>query len=157
MHRQSIGLSTGTRHLHIGADEDDDKSRRRSKSLSVNVSIADIVGTEGEGRGDEEDDEKSSKPDRPFRYNTTEKSIHFIPLLTLLCFFVLYMFSHNPSPNGKRNRSSFFLRGDFFLSSSSRFFGGRRFGWNRGITDRDRIRWYNVIFSSFSFILSLFS
>ncbi|KMZ66485.1 hypothetical protein ZOSMA_29G01480 [Zostera marina] len=99
MHRQSIGLSTGTRHLHIGTDEDDDKSRRRSKSLSVNVSIADIVGTEGEGRGDEEDDEKSSKPDRPFRYNTTEKSIHFIPLLTLLCFFVLYMFSHNPSPN----------------------------------------------------------
>ncbi|KAG5007810.1 hypothetical protein JHK82_025738 [Glycine max] len=28
------------------------------------------------------------------------KFVHLIPVLTLLCFFVLYLFSHTPSPSG---------------------------------------------------------
>ncbi|RDY12413.1 hypothetical protein CR513_02791, partial [Mucuna pruriens] len=35
----------------------------------------------------------SSPPSPPHKF------VHLIPLLTLLCFFVLYLFSHTPSPS----------------------------------------------------------
>ncbi|KAI4364762.1 hypothetical protein MLD38_020815 [Melastoma candidum] len=64
------------------------------------------------------DDEKAAKsPSKPRRFSTSSSSsllsppspssplpqhqrfVHAIPLLTLLCFLVLFLFSHDPSPS----------------------------------------------------------
>ncbi|KAI4377983.1 hypothetical protein MLD38_015530 [Melastoma candidum] len=61
------------------------------------------------------DDEKAAKsPSKPRRFSTSssssppsppsplpqhQKFIHAIPLLTILCFLVLFLFSHDPSPS----------------------------------------------------------
>ncbi|KAE8726840.1 ubiquitin carboxyl-terminal hydrolase 12-like [Hibiscus syriacus] len=86
MQRQSLGSPTSKLHIHgeeiTGAD---DQKRR--------------VIIDGE-------DSKESKP-RPLSFSpssqslssppNSEKLIHLIPVLTLLCFLVLYLNSHSPS------------------------------------------------------------
>ncbi|XP_072987237.1 uncharacterized protein [Typha latifolia] len=46
-------------------------------------------------------EEKEIKEEKPTGSSSrrTERSIHLIPLLTLLCFLLLYLFSHEPSPD----------------------------------------------------------
>ncbi|KAG5059118.1 hypothetical protein JHK87_000147 [Glycine soja] len=70
MHRQSLG-SPSPKVPKLITDEDDDAPKPHRLSLSL-----------------------SSPPPTP-----PHKFVHLIPLLTLLCFFVLYLFSHSPSPS----------------------------------------------------------
>ncbi|KAG2680324.1 hypothetical protein I3843_11G096200 [Carya illinoinensis] len=87
MHRQSLGSPVSKLHGHGGAKDDTliVEEPKRNDDLY-----------------DDNDDEeyKASKPHRlslsppppmPAKY------VHFIPLLTLLCFLILYLCSHNPS------------------------------------------------------------
>ncbi|KAF3449374.1 hypothetical protein FNV43_RR10102 [Rhamnella rubrinervis] len=94
MQRQSLGSPNSKLHSHGGAKEDsliveDDLKR---KDLPASSSITTDY--------DYEDDEhKATKRHRlssppPIR---AEKFIHFIPVLTLFCFLVLYLCSHSPT------------------------------------------------------------
>ncbi|KAK9698985.1 hypothetical protein RND81_08G145600 [Saponaria officinalis] len=84
MQRQSLG-SPSRERLVISSNEADDLKRRESSSPpSFTAAVAD-------------DDE--IKPEKPHRcYSSPEKFIHFIPLLLLFSFFLLYLSSHDPSP-----------------------------------------------------------
>ncbi|XP_072963778.1 uncharacterized protein [Typha angustifolia] len=45
-------------------------------------------------------EEEEVKAEKPIRSSLrADRSIHLIPLLTILCFLVLYLLSHDPSPN----------------------------------------------------------
>ncbi|XP_052208981.1 uncharacterized protein LOC127812587 [Diospyros lotus] len=82
MHRQSLGSPGSKHHSHGGfvAKEDglvaeDQKRKDEPSSLA--------------------DEDKSQKPYKsPAR---PERLVHIIPLLTVLCFLVLYLSSHDPS------------------------------------------------------------
>jgi hypothetical protein len=72
MHRQSLGSPSSKLHLHGITD-------------AGNTLITD-------------------EPPKPHRLSlsppsTPHKFIHLIPILTLFCFFILYFFSHTPSPS----------------------------------------------------------
>ncbi|GAU41471.1 hypothetical protein TSUD_237210 [Trifolium subterraneum] len=72
MHRQSLGSPSSKLHLHGIID-------------TGNTIITD-------------------EPPKPHRLSlsspsTPHKFIHLIPILTLFCFFILYFFSHTPSPS----------------------------------------------------------
>ncbi|AES95795.2 hypothetical protein MtrunA17_Chr5g0410811 [Medicago truncatula] len=72
MHRQSLGSPSSKLHLHGGVVNGGD------------TIIAD-------------------EPPKPHRLSSPpsppNKFIHLIPILTLFCFFILYFFSHTPSPS----------------------------------------------------------
>ncbi|OAY24374.1 uncharacterized protein LOC110605402 [Manihot esculenta] len=103
MQRQSLGSPVSKFYSHGGAAKDDaltaaDDSRHRD-FISSSLSGYD---------DDDEEHRKSSKLVRRFSSSSPsfslsstppnpEKLVHFIPLLTLLCFLVLYLVSHNPS------------------------------------------------------------
>ncbi|CAL5359565.1 unnamed protein product [Camellia sinensis] len=87
MQRQSLGSPNSKLHSHggvVGEKEEnlsgEDQKRKDQASLTAD---------------DDEDNDKSQKPlkspPRP------EKFIHLIPLLTVLCFLILYLSSHDPS------------------------------------------------------------
>ncbi|RZC27983.1 uncharacterized protein LOC114408551 [Glycine soja] len=78
MHRQSLG-SPSPKVPKLITDEDDDAPKPHRLSLSL-----------------------SSPPPPP-----PHKFVHLIPLLTLLCFFVLYLFSHSPSPSDLNHFTGF--------------------------------------------------
>ncbi|KAH1264176.1 hypothetical protein GmHk_01G000142 [Glycine max] len=78
MHRQSLG-SPSPKVPKLITDEDDDAPKPHRLSLSL-----------------------SSPPPTP-----PHKFVHLIPLLTLLCFFVLYLFSHSPSPSDLNHFTGF--------------------------------------------------
>ncbi|CAO2838041.1 unnamed protein product [Amaranthus hypochondriacus] len=88
MQRQSLGSpGRGAGGLVVIAKDDtastsDDQIRRESLPSSLT--------------GD--DDE--IKPEKPLRrcHSPPEKFIHCIPILILISFLILYLFSHNPSP-----------------------------------------------------------
>ncbi|XP_004512498.1 uncharacterized protein [Cicer arietinum] len=80
MHRQSLGSPSSKLHLHLHA------------VVNEETLIAD-------------------EPPKPHRLSssppTPHKFIHLIPILTLLCFFVLYLFSHTPSPSDLNHFTGF--------------------------------------------------
>ncbi|XP_057520685.1 uncharacterized protein LOC130800957 [Amaranthus tricolor] len=87
MQRQSLG-SPGRGELVVEAKNDavsttDERKRRESSPISFS------------GVDDEE-----IKPEKPFRrcHSQPEKFIHLIPIFIFLCFFTLYLSSHDPSP-----------------------------------------------------------
>ncbi|KAK1272702.1 hypothetical protein QJS04_geneDACA012162 [Acorus gramineus] len=84
MHRQSIG-SPASKHNHqqqlLQIDGDVDRKRRSSSAVS--------------GSGADEEEIKAEKIARSASARA-EKILHLIPLLVLLCFFVLYLRSHDP-------------------------------------------------------------
>ncbi|KAK9716172.1 hypothetical protein RND81_06G215800 [Saponaria officinalis] len=89
MQRQSLG-SPSRERLVISAAADDvvsrseDRNRRDSSPSSFSASAA-------------VDDEL--KPEKRLRLNIqSEKFIHFIPVLIVFCFLVLYFSAHDPSP-----------------------------------------------------------
>ncbi|XP_022930990.1 uncharacterized protein LOC111437318 [Cucurbita moschata] len=95
MQRQSLGSPVSKLHGHgAGAKSDavpaDDQKRNKhspSSPLILNY--------------DGQDDEKASKSFR-FSFPTPspqrqEKFVHAIPILTIFCFLILYIFSHSPS------------------------------------------------------------
>ncbi|XP_021893603.1 uncharacterized protein LOC110811412 isoform X2 [Carica papaya] len=94
MQRQSLGSPVSKNHSH-GAPKDsephsldDPKSKDSASSSSL---LTDF-------------DDHRLKSTRPRRLSsslpqlsTPQKLIHLIPVLTLLCFLILYLSSHNPS------------------------------------------------------------
>ncbi|XP_074275390.1 uncharacterized protein LOC141599274 [Silene latifolia] len=90
MQRQSLGSPTRERLVLSPNDTvltPDDLKRRDSSPppFLTSSSIADA------------DDE--IKPEKPHRsYSSPEKFIHLVPLFIFLCFLILYLFSHDPSP-----------------------------------------------------------
>lgn len=95
MQRQSLGSPVSKLHGHgAGAKSDEvpaDDQRRKKHSPSSS-SILDYDG---------QDDDKASKSFR-FSFSSPslprqEKLVHAIPILTIICFLILYIFSHSPS------------------------------------------------------------
>ncbi|MBA0609733.1 hypothetical protein Godav_021745 [Gossypium davidsonii] len=88
MQRQSLGSPTSKLHIHggeeiTGAIVDDDDRRKDSKSRRLTFSAS-----------------SSSSPLLLPSSPKSEKLIHLIPVLTLLCFLILYLNSHSPSQSG---------------------------------------------------------
>lgn len=83
MQRQSLG-SPGRGGILSKDDavaKSDDQKRRESSPSSFSA------------------DNDEIKPEKPLRcHSQPEKFIHLIPILILLCFFILYLSSHDPSP-----------------------------------------------------------
>ncbi|KAI4328040.1 hypothetical protein L6164_020436 [Bauhinia variegata] len=90
MHRQSLGSPSSKFPIHGGAKEEnlvaEETKRRDSVSSSFHVDY---------------DDDNNNKAPRNHRLSSPpprpEKLIHLIPILTLICFIILYLFSHSPS------------------------------------------------------------
>ncbi|KAL8216756.1 hypothetical protein R6Q57_023593 [Mikania cordata] len=99
MHRQSLGSPASKLHIHgvlfsgdgvikDGIDNNiisgDSNSHRKDKLASCST-------------GDEE--RKSQKPyqQRHVLVSSSTRLVHLIPLLTFLCFLILYLSSHDPS------------------------------------------------------------
>lgn len=98
MQRQSLGSPVSKLHSHGGAKDEsltvDNDLKRKDFLDSSSCSITNY---------DSEDDHKATKPHRlstpaPIR---PDNFIHLIPILILLCFFILYLFSHSPSQSGR--------------------------------------------------------
>ncbi|KAL2901239.1 Pyrrolidone-carboxylate peptidase [Bienertia sinuspersici] len=81
MQRQSLGSpNRGIVSKDDAAVSKSEDPKRRNSSPSLFI-------------GDDE-----TKPERPLRcHSQPEKLIHLIPILILLCFFILYLSSHDPS------------------------------------------------------------
>ncbi|GMH29802.1 hypothetical protein Nepgr_031645 [Nepenthes gracilis] len=91
MHRQSLGSPGSRLHIHGGASQDgvffrsdEQKGRDSLSSLSSPITVAGVA-----------DEIKFQKPHRSC--SGPQRFIHLIPVLSLLCFFILYLFSHEPS------------------------------------------------------------
>ncbi|XP_062073549.1 uncharacterized protein LOC133777819 [Humulus lupulus] len=94
MQRQSLGSPVSKLHSHGGPKEDslvvEDGDVKRKDLFASSSSIVDY----------DKDNHKATKPHHRLSSPPPikpHKFIHFIPLLTLLCFFVLFLFSHSPS------------------------------------------------------------
>lgn len=94
MQRQSLGSPVSKNHSH-GAPKDSEPHSlddpKRKDSASSSSLLTDF-------------DDHRLKSTRPRRLSsslpqlsTPQKLIHLIPVLTLLCFLILYLSSHNPS------------------------------------------------------------
>ncbi|KAG4206267.1 hypothetical protein ERO13_A03G000042v2 [Gossypium hirsutum] len=114
MQRQSLGSPTSKLHIHggeeiTGAIVDDDDRRKDSKSRRLTFSAS----------------SSSSSPLLLPSSPKSEKLIHLIPILTLLCFLILYLNSHSPSQSDSReigevSRFMEFRRGDVLAIRSQR-------------------------------------
>lgn len=89
MHRQSLGSPNSKLHTHNGSENSSKKQeeltiqdKNRKEQASPPVAVAD-------------DERKSQKAQK-----SPEKLIHFIPMLIVLCFLILYLSSHDPSKTG---------------------------------------------------------
>lgn len=86
MQRQSLGSPVTKLQSHGLLSKEDDLAEEQQKRKVSMVT-------------DEEDnkiDKLKRSPPKP------EKLIHLIPILTMLCFLVLYLCSHDPSQKGKK-------------------------------------------------------
>lgn len=103
MQRQSLGSPVSKLHGHGGgamADAIVVEDQKRSKHASSFSTSADYGG---------QDDDKVSKSYR-FSFPSPspprqEKFVHAIPILTIICFLILYLCSHSPSQSGTCNSS----------------------------------------------------
>lgn len=104
MQRQSLGSPVSKLHGHgAGAKSDavpaDDQKRNKHSPSSSS-----ILNYDGQ------DDDKASKSFRfsfpsPSPPPRQEKFVHAIPILTIICFLILYLCSHSPSQSGTCNSS----------------------------------------------------
>ncbi|VFQ73158.1 unnamed protein product [Cuscuta campestris] len=86
MHRQSLG-SPGSNHL---------KSNGVIAGRRESLSAAAVPAAESSpSTFDADEGRKSLKR----RLSKAERIVHLIPLLTVLCFFILYILSHRPTEN----------------------------------------------------------
>ncbi|XP_056845954.1 uncharacterized protein LOC108806901 isoform X2 [Raphanus sativus] len=113
MQRLSIDSSVSKLHHSYGGRKDDtydldDLKRKESSSLSSppplppSSSVADY----------DDHDLKDFKPRRlslqqSSTHQNGEKFVHFIPVLTLICFIILYLSSHSPSQSDLAQFSGF--------------------------------------------------
>ena len=114
MQRQSLGSPVSKLHGHGGGAQD-------------STLISDDLNHKDDHYDDE--DHKATKPHRMSLSLSLspppkpEKFVHVIPILTLLCFFILYLFSHSPSQSGTLyQRPPLLLPFSFIKSSPSIFF-----------------------------------
>lgn len=103
MQRLSLDSSASKLHSYGGRKDEtydiDDLKRKESVSVSPSSSSS---------AADYDDHElKDFKPRRlslqspfPTTHQKQEKLVHFIPVLTLICFIILYLSSHAPSQSG---------------------------------------------------------
>ncbi|XP_051144256.1 uncharacterized protein LOC127260540 isoform X2 [Andrographis paniculata] len=92
MQRQSLGSPTSlklVKHEHLGTPDPS------SSTASISASGSSLYGHKDCRT---EADEALKKLQRPKpKSNQPETYIHLIPMLTLLCFLILYLSSHDPS------------------------------------------------------------
>ncbi|XP_062028000.1 uncharacterized protein LOC133743935 [Rosa rugosa] len=93
MQRQSLGSPVSKLHQAHGGDDTlihDDKRSKDILAFSVSSSSS---------SSPDFDDNKATKPHRLSSPppTTPDKVIHLIPILTVLCFLILFLFSHTPS------------------------------------------------------------
>ncbi|XP_010911673.2 uncharacterized protein [Elaeis guineensis] len=86
MQRQSLG-SPGAKLQMNGVAGGGDKEERRRSAPGAGAAAA---------AAEEEEQIKAEKLIRSS--SRTERSIHLIPLLTVLCLLLLYLISHDPTP-----------------------------------------------------------
>jgi hypothetical protein len=69
------------------------------RQLSIS-SMPKLLPEEG-GLGDDDDDVEAKPEKAPApRLSGKERSVHLIPLIVVLCFLLLFLCSHDPSPSG---------------------------------------------------------
>ncbi|XP_059655103.1 uncharacterized protein LOC132302271 isoform X2 [Cornus florida] len=84
MHRQSLGSPASKLHSHGGIEAVEEKDEADQVCRLTN---------------NEEDNNKSQKAHKSPSRSESYKFIHLIPILTVICFLILYLSSHNPSQN----------------------------------------------------------
>lgn len=92
MHRQSLGSPVSKHHGHGGAKEDTLMAEEEPKHKD------DDSASEEERKATRRR-RSLSPPPKP------EKFVHVIPVVTLLCFLILYLCSHSPSQSGTSSES----------------------------------------------------
>ncbi|CAK9138266.1 unnamed protein product [Ilex paraguariensis] len=92
MHRQSLGSPASKLHIN-GVKEDSLSTDEQKRKDQASSSLID----------DDEEELKSQK--KP--HKSPERYIHFIPILTVLCFLILYLSSHDPSQRDLAQFSGF--------------------------------------------------
>ncbi|CAA7406603.1 unnamed protein product [Spirodela intermedia] len=104
MQRQSLGSPAMKQPLPParGAEEDDDDGKKKwKKKMGGGAVEVDEAREEGEIRSSEKPFRRSSfaAPASPSGAASAgpERTIHIIPVLTLFCFLVLYLCSHDPA------------------------------------------------------------
>ncbi|XP_020703166.1 uncharacterized protein LOC110114581 [Dendrobium catenatum] len=85
MQRQSLGSPSSKLEIHGGSRVVNKEEKRKSGFSPAADSTASTSA----------EDIKTEKPIRPNM--KSERSIHLVPILILLCFTILYLFSHEPS------------------------------------------------------------
>ncbi|XP_040365903.1 uncharacterized protein LOC112179069 isoform X1 [Rosa chinensis] len=95
MQRQSLGSPVSKLHQAHGGDDTLIHDDKRSKDILA-------FSASSSSSPPDFDDNKATKPHRlssppPI---TPDKVIHVIPILTVLCFLILFLFSHTPSQSG---------------------------------------------------------
>ncbi|XP_055819411.1 uncharacterized protein LOC129888459 [Solanum dulcamara] len=101
MHRQSLGSPGSKIHLAHGVvivgGRDD--SAVVTAAESQKIMTKDQASPSSLSNNYDEEDEQVRKSIKALNKSLSraEKYIHLIPVLTFLCFFILYLFSHSPS------------------------------------------------------------
>ncbi|KAM3322359.1 hypothetical protein P3S67_003510 [Capsicum chacoense] len=97
MHRQSLGSPASKLHLAHGGIVI--VGSRDDSSAAVITAAAEASPSSLSNDYNEEEDEQVRKSVKALNKSLSraEKYIHIIPILTLFCFFILFLFSHNPS------------------------------------------------------------
>ncbi|PKA53254.1 hypothetical protein AXF42_Ash009984 [Apostasia shenzhenica] len=88
MQRQSLGSPNSKLQIHDAAGGGDGLEKEDNRFVSPAAESA-------AGEEDMKAEKKLIMRSRP----KTDRSIHLIPVLTLVCFLILYLCSHDPSPN----------------------------------------------------------
>ncbi|CAN4128122.1 unnamed protein product [Withania somnifera] len=104
MHRQSLGSPGSKLHLAhgvviVGGRDSSSSAVVVTAAESQKITMKDQASSSSLSNNYDEEDEQVRKSIKALNKSLSraEKYIHLIPVLTLLCFFVLYHFSHNPS------------------------------------------------------------
>lgn len=145
MHRQSLGSPGSKIHLAHGVvivgGRDD--SAVVTAAESQKIMTKDQASPSSLSNNYDEEDEQVRKSIKALNKSLSraEKYIHLIPVLTFLCFFILYLFSHSPSDKGtlhfnlgiQRNKELVSLFSCFFVSDLAQFHGFEGFAKRIGI------------------------
>lgn len=105
MHRQSLGSSGSKLHLAHGVvlvGGSRDESAVVTAAESQKIMAKDQASPSSLSNNYDEGEEQVRKSIKALNKSLSraEKYIHLIPVLTFLCFFILYLFSHSPSDKG---------------------------------------------------------
>ncbi|MCE5166415.1 hypothetical protein HAX54_019069 [Datura stramonium] len=102
MHRQSLGSPGSKLHLAHGVvivGGRDDSTVVTAAESHQKIMMKDQASPSSLSNNYDEEDEQVRKSIKALNKSLSraEKYIHLIPVLTFLCFLILYLFSHSPS------------------------------------------------------------